>query len=180
MGYAGGQADNPNYNHIGDHTETVQVDYDPRKISYARLLDIFWNSHDPTQKTWMRQYMHVIFFDTERQRELAMTSLAAVEKKIGRKVRSQVLPLRAFYLAEDYHQKYLLKRRTDFMRAMSGIYPDQKKFINSTAVARLNGYVGGHGSPEQLAREIDGLGLGPGGRKALTDLVGGKSSGWLN
>ena len=180
VGYAGGRKENPSYSNIGDHTETVQVDFDPRKISYDRLLDIFWNSHDPTQRTWLRQYMHAVFFNTEQQRESALASLAVVEKKIGRKVRSQILPLRTFYLAEDYHQKYLLKRRTDLMRAMSAIYPGKKDFMDSTAVARLNGYVGGYGSPEQLAREIDGLGLGPGARKTLTELVGGKSSGWLN
>lgn len=180
MGYAGGRKENPDYSNLGDHTETVQVDFDPRRISYSQLLDVFWSSHDPTERNWSRQYMNAIFYHNDRQRESALASLAVVEKKIDSKVRSGVLPLRTFYLAEDYHQKYLLKRRTDLMRELSRIYPQKKDFMDSTAVARINGYIGDNGNPEQLAREIGRLGLSPAGRQTLTDLVNGKGRGWFN
>ena len=180
MGYAGGLLANPDYSNLGDHTETVQVDFDPRRITYSQLLDVFWSSHDPTDRTWLRQYMNAIFYHNAQQKELALASLAAVQKKIGRTVRSQVLPLRTFNLAEDYHQKYLLNRRSDLLREMTRTYPGKKDFVDSTAVARLNGYVGGNGSPEQLAREIQFLGLSPAGRRALTDLVAGQGKGWFN
>ncbi len=180
MGYAGGRMENPDYSNLGDHTETVQVDFDPQRISYSQLLDIFWSSHDPTDRTWMRQYMNAIFYHNERQRELAIASLAAEQKKLDGNVRSQVLPVRTFYLAEDYHQKYLLGRRSDLAREMTRIYPQKKDFVASTAVARLNGYAGGNGSPEQLAREIDDLGLSPVGRQALTEWVNRKGKGWFN
>lgn len=172
--------ENPDYSNLGDHTETVQVDFDPQQISYSRLLDVFWSSHDPTERTWLRQYMNAIFYHNKQQQEAAMASLAAVEKKIGRKVRSKVLPVETFYMAEDYHQKYLLNRRSDLVREMTRIYPLKKDFVDSTAVARLNGYVGGNGGPDQLAREIQGLGLSPAGRQSLTDLVNGKGKGWFN
>jgi peptide-methionine (S)-S-oxide reductase len=180
VGYAGGRMESPDYSDLGDHTETVQVDFDPRKITYSQLLEIFWSSHKPTAFNWSRQYMNVIFYADERQHELALASLAAVEKKIGRKARSEVLPLRRFYPAEDYHQMYLLNRRPDLARELSRIYPKRKDFLDSTAVARLNGYVGGYGTPEQLAREIDGLGLSPAGRNALTELVDNRGKGWFN
>jgi peptide-methionine (S)-S-oxide reductase len=157
---------------IGDHTETVQIDYDPQHISYADLLTVFWNSHDPGQRAWSRQYMNAIFFHDERQRQTALASKKAQERADGHAVQTEVLPVRSFTLAEDYHQKYMLKRRTDLMRELSRLYPEHDDFVNSNAVARLNGYVGGYGSKAQLLREIDMLGLSPAARKTLLDLVG--------
>jgi methionine-S-sulfoxide reductase len=171
VGYAGGQTDAPNYSNIGDHTETVQVDYDPERITYIRLLNIFWQSHHPTMKPWSRQYMNAVFFHNEQQRQLAMTSKTAVEQKIGQTVKTEVVPLRSFTLAEDYHQKYILKRHYDLKNEMTRIYPSYQNFVDSTAVARINGYTGGYGSQEQLVREIESLGLSAEGKKALTRVV---------
>ncbi len=171
VGYAGGRQDNPDYGHIGDHTETVQVDYDPQRITYNGLLDVFWQSHKPTGRSWSGQYMNAVFFHDDRQRQLAMDSKAAVEKKIGRSVKTEVAPLRTFTMAEDYHQKYILKQHYDLKNDMSRIYPLHRDFVDSTAVARLNGYAGRHGNKDQLAREIDNLGLTDAGKKALSDMV---------
>ncbi len=171
MGYAGGMSANPDYHHIGDHTETVQVDYDPRRLTYRQLLETFWNSHEPTQRSWSRQYRHAVFFHDERQRRLAIDAKAAVEKQIGRSVQTDVAPLNTFTMAEKYHQKYLLKQHHDLSREMARIYPRHQDLVGSTAAARLNGYAGGYGSPEQLAREIDRLGLGGAGQRVLIDMV---------
>jgi peptide-methionine (S)-S-oxide reductase len=177
VGYAGGQTAHPTYITIGDHTETVQIDYDPQRISYDDLLAVFWNSHDPGGRAWSRQYMNAIFFHDERQRQAALASKMDQERTGGRgTVNTEVLPVRSFTLAEDYHQKYLLKRRTDLMREISRLYPEHTDFVNSTAVARINGYVGGYGSKAQLLREIDMLGLSPAAGKTLLDLVGERGS----
>ena len=170
-GYAGGTTPNPDYGNIGDHTETVQVDYDPARISYADLLEVFWESHRPTSHPWRRQYLNAIFFDGDGQREEALASKAAVEKRLDRSVNTEVLPLRSFTRAEDYHQKYLLKREADLMRDLTRVYPRHRDLVDSTAAARLNGYAGGYGSPEQLSREIDLLGLSPESREKLEMLV---------
>jgi peptide-methionine (S)-S-oxide reductase len=174
VGYAGGLKDNPDYHHIGDHTETVQVDYDLQRITYDALLDIFWHNHDPTSQSWSRQYKHAVFTHDDRQERLAMASKRALEKKIGRTVKSEVVPVNTFTLAEDYHQKYILKQHNDLNAEMSRIYPIHREFIDSTAAARLNGYAGGHGSKDQLAREIDRLGLTEAGKKSLTHMVSRK------
>jgi methionine-S-sulfoxide reductase len=171
VGYAGGLKAHPDYHHIGDHTETVQVDYDPRRISYDQLLNIFWQSHNPTRGAWSRQYLHAVFFHDPHQRQQALASKAQIEQKLGRRVKTEVLPLRVFTLAEDYHQKYLLKRLRDLNNEMVRVYPLHRDFIHSTAVTRLNGYAGGHGNHTQLAQEIDSLGLSPKGRKRLWQLV---------
>ena len=163
--------DSPSYSNIGDHTETVQVDYDPGRLTYDQLLDIFWKSHSPTERYGSRQYMNAVFYHNEPQRQMAMASKAAVEQKIGSTVKSEVVPLRSFTMAEDYHQKYILKRHDDLKNEMSRIYPHHRDFVDSTASARLNGYAGGHGTRDQLSMEIESLGLSTEGKKLLTDLV---------
>ena len=147
------------------------MDYDPERITYAQLLDIFWKSHRPTGRSWSRQYMNAVFYHNEEQRRLAMASKTAVEQKIGRTVKTEVVPLRSFTMAEDYHQKYILKRHYELKNEMSRIYPHHRDFVDSTAVARLNGYAGGHGTKDQLSREIESLGLSAEGKKVLTEMV---------
>ncbi len=171
MGYAGGQKKKPDYHNLGDHTEAVQVDYDPRRISYERLLEIFWNSHTPTSRNWSTQYKNAIFYHDEKQRQAGEDTRATLAQKTGRTLHTGVVPLRSFNLAENYHQKYLLKQRSDLTAEMARIYPLNRDFIASTAVARLNGYLGGNGSNAQLAREIDSLGLSAASRRVLESLA---------
>ena len=172
MGYAGGEKEAPTYRAMGDHTETVQVDYDPNRISYNQLLDIFWASHRPTSRNWSRQYMNVIFYHNDRQQEVALASKNNMEQQMGRKVKTEVLPLRSFTMAEDYHQKYILKGHRVLKDEVARIYPKHIDFVASTAAARLNGYADGHGTREQLQREIDLLGLSENGRRVLEGLLG--------
>ncbi len=171
VGYGGGQTASPEYHNIGDHTETVQVDYDPEILSYDQLLDIFWQSHEPTRQSGSGQYMKAIFYHNEQQQELAMASKTTLEQKIGRTVKTQVVPIRSFTMAEDYHQKFTLKNNKGLKKEMTDMYPLHLDFVNSTAAARLNGYLGGYGSAEQLSREIEGLGLSAEGKKALNKKV---------
>jgi methionine-S-sulfoxide reductase len=171
VGYAGGLMAAPTYRLMGDHTETVQVDYDPRRITYDRLLEIFWASHRPTSGSRSRQYMNVILYHSDQQRRLALASKNAVEQRVNGPVKTSVLPVRSFTTAEDYHQKYSLNRQVEIHREMSRSYPRRQDFVASTAVARLNGYAGGYGTRDQLLREIDLLGLSDGGKQALSDLV---------
>ena len=79
-------------------------------------------------------------------------------------------PLRSFTMAEDYHQKYILKHHDKLKNEMSRIYPLHRDFVDSTAVARLNGYAGGNGSRDQLSREIESLGLSAEGKKVLAEV----------
>ena len=156
---------------MGDHTETVQVDYDPKRITYSQLLDIFWKSHEPTRRSWSRQYMSAVFYHNEEQRRQALASKANLERKIGHAVKTEVVSVRSFTMAENYHQKYLLKSHQALRSEMARIYPNPQDFVDSPAVTRLNGYAGGHGTGDQLSREIDILGLSAEGKKRLAKLV---------
>jgi methionine-S-sulfoxide reductase len=171
VGYAGGKKAAPTYRRIGDHTETVQVDYDPTRISYAQLLDIIWESHSPDRRNPGGQYMNAIFYHDETQRKTALASKSALEQKTGRAVTTRVLPVRSFTMAEDYHQKYIFKQNTGLMRELNRIYPEHRDLVDSTAAARMNGYVGGYGSADQLARELPDLGLSEHGEKLLIKMV---------
>lgn len=77
---------------------------------------------------------------------------------MGTPVKTAIVPLRSFTMAEEYHQKYNLKRY-QLAAELTGLYPDHQDLVDSTAAARLNGYVGGYGSSEQLERELDSLGI---------------------
>ena len=170
MGYAGGTADDPTYRRMGDHTETVQIDYDPTRISYNQLLEIIWDSHQPTSQSWSRQYQNVIFFHNKAQEHLAIASKSARQTKMSKQIKTRILPLRSFTLAEDYHQKYLLKQHA-LNREIKRFYPKNEDLIDSTTAARFNGYAGGYGTKDQLSREIDNLGLSRKGKEILLNLV---------
>ena len=149
----GGTKKNPTYFRLGNHTEAVQVDYDPAQISYKELLKIFWKSHRPRSRTWSRQYMSAIFFHSENQKKFATKSKDQEEKRGRGKIYTKILPAKEFYLAEDYHQKYYLRQKSVIMKDFSSIYPKTKDFVASTAAARVNGYLAGYGTLERLKEE---------------------------
>ncbi len=159
VGYAGGTKANPTYHSLGDHTETIQIDYDPARISYEKLLEVFWRSHNPAQSPWSRQYMSIIFFHNEEQKRLAIETRDREALKRKGKIFTEIVPAGRFYPAEAYHQKYRLRRETDLMREFKAMYPNDTDFMNSTAAARLNGYLDGYGSLDVLQSELDSYGL---------------------
>lgn len=171
MGYAGGTRQHPTYRNLGDHTETIEIDFDPAVISYEQLLDIFWRSHQPSQPTWSRQYRAVIFYHGERQKALAMKTRDQVAARLHGPVATEILPAGPFTLAEGYHQKYYLRQRPDLLTEFEAIYPTPEALAGSTAAARVNGYLAGYGDPAALRANLDDLGLSPNSRRKLVDLV---------
>ena len=116
--------------------------------------------------------MNVLFYQNERQEELAMVSKERLisyitGKFFRRKIYTQILPASTFYLAEDYHQKYLLQKNASLMSEFRAIYPNFMDLVNSTAVARVNGYLGRNGTRSQLESELASLGLSPVGQQQL-------------
>jgi len=171
VGYAGGTRENPTYYDLGDHSETIEIIYDPAVITYEELLDVFWHSHDPTQPTYSRQYISLIFYHNEAQQELAEASRDRRQAGLSRPILTAIVPAGTFYPAEDYHQKYYLQQKKSLYNELRAIYPDFSDFVASTAAARLNGYAGGFGSPETLEKDIENLGLSPEGEAAVRSLT---------
>ncbi len=121
VGYAGGTVENPTYKQVCSdrtgHAEVVEVTYDPERVRYEDLLDVFWKEHDPTQLNRQgpdvgSQYRSVIFVHDEEQRRSAEASKAAQERsgRYSRPVVTSIEPAPTFWAAEDYHQQYLEKR----------------------------------------------------------------------
>jgi len=160
VGYAGGTKVDPTYHDLGNHAETIQIDFDPEKITYEQLLDSFFTLHNPCTRSFSSlQYRSAIFVHGDEQRKAAEAAKEKYAAKEGRTVLTAILPAGKFYLAEDYHQKYLLKRKKKLYAELACYYPNESDFINSTAVARACGYIDGNGTAEALEAEIDSLGL---------------------
>jgi peptide-methionine (S)-S-oxide reductase len=132
-GYTGGQKVNPTYHEVSaggtGHAESVQVEYDPKKVSYEKLLDVFWHNVDPTQKDGQfcdhgTQYRTAIFYHDEEQKRLAESSKAALmkSKPFNGDIVTEIVPASTFYPAEDYHQDYYQKNpiRYKFYRTGCG------------------------------------------------------------
>lgn len=114
-GYAGGTVPSPTYKQVctgtTGHAEVVQIEFDPSVLSYAHLLDMFWECHDPTTLNRQgadvgTQYRSVIFYHDEHQKEIAEKSKLEAQKSFSDQIVTQIQPLKAFYKAEDYHQDY--------------------------------------------------------------------------
>ncbi len=131
VGFAGGTTASPSYKQVcydnTRHAEVVQVQFDPAMVSYEQLLNVFWESHDPTQVNRQGpdvgdQYRSVIFYHSPEQQAAATASKAALEAsgKYRRPIATQIEPAPAFWPAEEYHQQYLAKRGMSSCHIPSG------------------------------------------------------------
>jgi peptide-methionine (S)-S-oxide reductase len=121
VGYEGGALDNPTYREVctdaTGHAEVVELDYDPAKVSYEQLLDLFFELHDPTQLNrqgpdWGNQYRSAVFYHSAEQEAAAKQTITRLtaERRFSKPIVTQVVPAETFWRAEEYHQKYLEKR----------------------------------------------------------------------
>jgi peptide-methionine (S)-S-oxide reductase len=119
VGYSGGQVASPSYEQVcggrTGHAEVVEVEFDPEKVSYEQLLELFWESHDPTQVNRQgpdvgHQYRSAIFYTTPQQHEVAVASKARAQSGFGRPIATEITAASEFWPAEGYHQRYLEKR----------------------------------------------------------------------
>lgn len=121
VGYLGGTLPNPTYRDVCSgstgHAEVVEIEFDPERVSYRQLLEIFWSNHDPTTLNRQgpdhgAQYRSAIFYHTPEQRAEATECKAEMERsgRFRRPIVTEITPASTFYRAEEYHQRYLEKR----------------------------------------------------------------------
>lgn len=160
VGFTGGRLPNPSYSAIGDHVETVEVLYDPKQISYERLLDYFWSHHNAHAQPIFRQYASAIFTVDDSQRATAV----AVRKRRQSSGTDQeplltaVLPLERFYPAEAAHQKYYLSADEKLLAALPRQGEDR---LRTRLASKLNAVAGRTGEREQVRTSLVALGLAP-------------------
>jgi peptide-methionine (S)-S-oxide reductase len=119
VGYIGGHTDDPSYKEVctdrTGHAEAVEVEFDPDKVGYEELLEVFWSSHDPTQVNrqgpdYGTQYRTEIFFHSPEQEIAATKSKAEAQSRFSKPIATGITPAPEFFEAEDYHQRYLEKK----------------------------------------------------------------------
>ena len=136
-GYIGGQKPNPTYQEVTTgrtgHTEAVEVEYDPKKVSYEKLLEVFWKNIDPTQKDGQfcdhgSQYRSGVFVHNDEQKRLAEASKAALAKSKPFKgeIVTEITPATTFYRAEEYHQDYYIKNPIRYTYYRTGCGRDER------------------------------------------------------
>ncbi|KAA0025687.1 hypothetical protein IC582_018498 [Cucumis melo] len=159
VGYAGGTKHNPEYRSLGDHAESVRVEYDPKLISFRQLLEVFWSSHDSRQVFGQgpdvgNQYRSIIFtiIDTEESRLATASKENEQQKSRGSAVTTQIQELGAFYPAEPEHQKFELKRNPFFLQLMGNLPEEELEM--STLAANMNGYAA-ELCPPKTQKQID-------------------------
>jgi peptide-methionine (S)-S-oxide reductase len=120
VGYSGGALENPIYKDVCSgttgHAEVVEVEYDPSKVSYEELLEVFWENHDPTTLNRQgpdmgTQYRSAIFFHTPEQEAAARASKERAQDRFKKPIVTEITPAAEFYRAEEYHQRYFEKNR---------------------------------------------------------------------
>jgi peptide-methionine (S)-S-oxide reductase len=135
-GYAGGSRENPTYKEVCSgqtgHAEVIQVEFDPKVVSYDKILETFWEAHDPTTLNRQgadsgTQYRSIILYNNETQKAAAEKSKAAAQKNFDAPIVTEIVPLKKFYKAEGYHQDYYRNNPSQgYCRAV--IQPKVEKF----------------------------------------------------
>ncbi|MCC4723398.1 peptide-methionine (S)-S-oxide reductase MsrA [Salinicoccus sp. RF5] len=169
-GYAGGTTENPTYKEMGDHTETIEVDFDPSIISYEETLRHFWRSHYPNRDAYRgRQYISLLRFHDEKQEAAVERIKGEMEAELGFSIETEIAPFEGFTLAEERHQKYYLKRYPGALNQLECMAPEPSILTDSIFAARLNGFVKGFGNREALLEEISGWPIRPEAREQLKE-----------
>ncbi|WP_060531994.1 peptide-methionine (S)-S-oxide reductase MsrA [Paenibacillus bovis] len=182
-GYAGGTTGSPVYRQLGDHSETIEIEFAPSVITLEQLLEMFWNHHNPSVINGYkgRQYHSLLFYRNEQQRctieQMQQTAASAVRSKssknpassesagtgnsgaidpdgIEKRRMTEIQPYDTWYPAEARHQKYYLQRQHRLMEQLYELYPDQAELFHSTLAARLNGFSRGHITLAQIRQDI--------------------------
>jgi len=120
--------------------------------------------------------MAAVFYHAEGQKKLAQETAGRLDKGGKGAVHTRILPASDFYLAEAYHQKYALRQYPRLLQELTAIYPVPEDFVDSTAAARINGYLNGHGGAARLREELPLLGLSPEGGRKLLEIVSAREN----
>lgn len=134
-GYTGGKEQHPTYEDVGyhrtSHYEALRVVYDPTKVDYAHLLEVFWHNVDPTQSNGQfcdkgEQYRTAIFTNDKEEKKAAQDAKKEVEKELGKPVVTEILPASTFWVAEEYHQDFYVKNPSHYSRYRLGCGRDAR------------------------------------------------------
>lgn len=155
-GYAGGMLPDPTYRHMGDHSETVELEYDPKILTYEEILRVFWDNHNPVNINGYkgRQYQSMLLYRTPQQKNAIDRALKERRESGKDELATEVHPFTVFYSAEVKHQKYYLKRHPDAVDKLLKLYPSIQAMDQSALAARLNGLAKGFTNRSRILEEV--------------------------
>lgn len=140
VGYSGGSSRNPSYEDMGNHTECVQIEYDPGVVSFGDILKVFWKNHDPTTRGFVsQQYASLVLVHTSEQLQLVKADIERLQNLTPKKIRTRVEVAKKFFLAEGYHQKFSLRNHPDLLPILFPNGIEWRTYIDSPMTSRING-----------------------------------------
>ena len=159
VGFCGGRHPHPDYHRLVDHREAVEIRYDPARISYRDLLEVFWHLHDPSSPGVLLRFAPGLFYRTAEEGRLARETAQERHGEDGTPVRTDIERLGRFHPAAASHQKHYLRGTREIMSEFREMFEDPECFVASTAAARVNAVLAGQACPETIRAEIDSYGL---------------------
>ena len=145
----------------------MQLDFDPSRVTYEALVEKFFSFHDTTRAASSGWSMSAIFADGPEQEQVARSVLQSVQEGSKGTVQTRIVPDADFRLAGESQQKHALQGNRVLLAEFRAIYPDFSDLMDSTAATRVNAYLAGSGTDDQLRAELDGLGLSSAGQAEL-------------
>jgi len=136
VGYCGGKSKDPTYYNMKDHTESMQIEYDPNVITFEDLFALFTSIHNPCHVSWSVQYASIFFYNDEKEKKYAEHQFELIEKEKNKKTQTLIKPLTTFTVAEDYHQKYYFRSNPKLVKLFQ---LNDQEIRDSTLILRLNG-----------------------------------------
>lgn len=143
------------------------MDFDPERISYRELLEIFWQEHRPVHPPWSRQYMSAIFCRDDAQFEAATGMRDRLRDRWNQEIHTEIQRHWRFWRAEDYHQKYRLQAQGELMDELRTRYPGLEALLESPTAMRLNALLSRGSDRGRLARDLEAFDLSERARRIL-------------
>jgi peptide-methionine (S)-S-oxide reductase len=155
-GFAGGTTDNPHTRHAGDHTEVVDIEFDPEIVSLETILNVFWSSHNPVNINNYRErlYQSLVLYRDPAQREVIQAVMKSREERGNGMPDTEVASYAGFYPSEARNQKFYLKRFPDAIAKLKTLFAADEELADSMLAARLNGLAKGYTNMEKIIEEI--------------------------
>lgn len=157
---------------MGDHTETIEIDFNPDIITFEEILHFFWKNHNSNRGSYRgRQYLSILLYHDEKQKESIFKVKKELEEMRQEEIQTEIAPYVEFTLAEERHQKYYLKRYPNAIEQLHSLYPSTQMIVDSRLAARLNGFVKGYGTLAGLKEEIMGWDINEDSMSKLLDVI---------
>jgi peptide-methionine (S)-S-oxide reductase len=159
VGFSGGTYEKPTYTNSRDHSETVELLYDPSSISYRELCREFFHAHNPAWTGVLKQYANALFYTTGQERRIAEQESERRGSKDGTVMRTPLREFDRFHPASASHQKHHLRTHRELMSAFRSVFPDDTAFTASTAAMRVNSAIAGFSETALIRQELPEYGL---------------------